>query len=135
MIALVMSGAISNLCNVITFISLLKHRMDRSAEHYLHGAKICRLTQLSPSARLSVSTFMTTRKSCVRRKISAPNSIWLNEWKQGLLAPLLPLMSINNSRLCSTYNHSSAFLSTAFLSTTEYLNPSYCLFKPRATNI
>ena len=65
MIALVMSGAISNSCNVITFISLLKYRLDRSAEHYLHDAEICRLTQLSPSARLSVSTFMTQHKRAV----------------------------------------------------------------------
>ena len=32
----------------------------------------------------------------------------IHEWKQALLAPPLPLMSLNNSRLCSTHNHSSA---------------------------
>ena len=37
----------------------------------------------------------------------------IHEWKQPLLAPPLPLMSLNNSRLCSTHNHSSiSFLST-----------------------
>ena len=37
----------------------------------------------------------------------------IHEWKQALLAPPLPLISLKNSRLCSTHNHSSAFFSTA----------------------
>ena len=36
-----------------------------------------------------------------------------HEWKQALLAPLLPLMLLYNSRLCSTHNCSSVFFSTA----------------------
>ena len=32
----------------------------------------------------------------------------IHEWKQALLAPPLPLMSLNNSRLCSTHSHRSA---------------------------
>ena len=30
----------------------------------------------------------------------------IHEWKQALLAPPLPLMSLNNSQLCSTHNSS-----------------------------
>ena len=37
----------------------------------------------------------------------------IHEWKQALLAPPLPLMSLNNSRFCSTRNSSGAFLCTA----------------------
>ena len=37
----------------------------------------------------------------------------IHEWKQALLAPPLPLMSLNNSRFCSTQNSSGAFFSTA----------------------
>ena len=36
----------------------------------------------------------------------------IHEWKQALLAPPLPLISLNNSRLCSTHKHLSAFFST-----------------------
>ena len=36
-----------------------------------------------------------------------------HKWKQALLAPPLPLILLNNSRLCSTHKHSSAFFSTA----------------------
>ena len=32
----------------------------------------------------------------------------IHEWKQALLAPPLPLMSLNNSRLCSTHSHRTA---------------------------
>ena len=32
----------------------------------------------------------------------------IHEWKQALLAPPLPLMLLNNSRLCSTHSHRSA---------------------------
>ena len=31
----------------------------------------------------------------------------IHEWKQALLAPPLPLMSLNNSRLCSTSPHTA----------------------------
>ena len=39
----------------------------------------------------------------------------IHEWKQALLAPPLSIMSLNNSRLCSTHKPSSAFLYTAAL--------------------
>ena len=29
----------------------------------------------------------------------------IHEWKHAWLAPPLPLMSVNNSQLCSTHNH------------------------------
>ena len=45
----------------------------------------------------------------------------IHEWKQALLAPPLPLMLLNNSRLCSTHNHSSAFLSVQGVVT--YMSP------------
>ena len=32
----------------------------------------------------------------------------IHEWKQALLAPPLPLMSLNNSQLCSTHSHRTA---------------------------
>ena len=32
----------------------------------------------------------------------------IHEWKQALLAPPLPLILLNNSRLCSTHKHRSA---------------------------
>ena len=32
----------------------------------------------------------------------------IHEWKQALLAPPLPLMSLNNSRFCSTHSHRTA---------------------------
>ena len=38
---------------------------------------------------------------------------FIQEWNQALLAPPLPLMLLNNSRLCSTHKHSSHFFSTA----------------------
>ena len=37
----------------------------------------------------------------------------IHEWKQALLASPLPLMLLNNSRLRTTHNRSSAFFSTA----------------------
>ena len=37
----------------------------------------------------------------------------IHKWKQALLAPPLPLMSLNNSRLCSTHKHSSTSSSTS----------------------
>ena len=39
----------------------------------------------------------------------------IHKWKQALLAPPLPIMLLNNSRLCSTHKPSSAFLYTAVL--------------------
>ena len=45
----------------------------------------------------------------------------IHEWKQALLAPPLPLTSLNNSRFCSTHNHCSAFLSTAAYYTNDIL--------------
>ena len=46
----------------------------------------------------------------------------IHEWKQALLAPPLPLILLNNSRLCSTHKHSSAFFSTAYRSTNDILH-------------
>ena len=37
----------------------------------------------------------------------------IHEWKRALLAPPLPLMSLNNSWFCSTHKSSAACLSTA----------------------
>ena len=45
----------------------------------------------------------------------------IHEWKQALLAPPLPLMLLNNSRLCSTHNHCSAFFSIYQRSTKDRL--------------
>ena len=39
--------------------------------------------------------------ACLRERL-------IHEWKQALLAPPLPLMSLNNSRLCSTHSHRTA---------------------------
>ena len=46
----------------------------------------------------------------------------IHEWKQALLAPPLPLMSLNNSRLCSTHSHHSAPLGIAECSTNDKLH-------------
>ena len=45
----------------------------------------------------------------------------IHEWKQALLAPPLPLMSLNNSRLCSTHSRRSAPLRLSDCSTNDKL--------------
>ena len=45
----------------------------------------------------------------------------IHEWKQTLLAPPLPLISLNNSRLCSTDSHCSASLWVPQCSTNDKL--------------
>ena len=46
----------------------------------------------------------------------------IHEWKQVLLAPPLPLMSLNNSQLYSTHNHSSQLSCLLQRSTNDILH-------------
>ena len=71
---------------------------------------------------LGMDNFDCTKMNADFKKFTAcPREGLIHERKQALLAPPLPLMSLNNSRLCSTHNHSSAFLSTAVYSTNDIL--------------
>ena len=68
-------------------------------------AHVCRYT-------LGMDNFDCTKMNAHFKKFTA--CLWeglIHEWKQALLAPPLPLMSLNNSRFCPTHNSSAAFLS------------------------
>ena len=75
-----------NLCQLL-FKATLKVRLDSC------------LSLLLEWTTLTATKWM----ACLREKL-------IHKWKQALLAPLLTLISLNNSRLCSTHNHSSASL-------------------------
>ena len=54
---------------------------------------------------LGMDNFDCTKMNAHFKKFTA--CLWeglIHEWKQALLAPPLPLMSLNNSRFCSTHN-------------------------------
>ena len=62
-----------------------------------------------------VTTLGMDNFDCTKMNAHFTTCLWeglIHTWKQALLAPPLPLMSVNNSRLCSTHNHYSAFLCT-----------------------
>lgn len=63
---------------------------------------------------LGMDKFDCTKINAHFKKFTA--CLWeglIHEWKHALLAPPLPLMPVNNSRFCSTHNHSSPLLYTA----------------------
>ena len=65
-------------------------------------------------ATLGMDNFDCTKMNAHFKKFTAClREGLIHEWKQALLAPPLPLMSLNNSRFCSPHNSSAAFLSTA----------------------
>ena len=86
---------LKSVCASLLFRATLKVRLDSCLSLLLEWT-----TLIAPNFKKFTS--------CLREGL-------IHEWKQALLAPPLPLMSLNNSRLCSTHNHSSAFLSTATL--------------------
>ena len=45
----------------------------------------------------------------------------IHKWKQALLVPLLPLILLNNSQLCSIHKHSSAFFSILQCATNDIM--------------
>ena len=62
---------------------------------------------------LGMDNFDCTKMNAQFKKFTA--CLWeglIHKWKQALLAPPLPLILLNNSWLCSTHQHSSAFFST-----------------------
>ena len=59
-------------------------------------------------------THVKTQASNKLHWLAAVKEGLIHKWKQALLlAPPLPLILLNNSWLCSTHKHSSAFFSTA----------------------
>ena len=64
---------------------------------------------LSFVTTLEMDNFDCTKMNARFQKFTACQREGLiHKWKQALLAPPLPLLSLNNSRLCSTHSHRRA---------------------------
>ena len=79
-----------NLCQLL-FRPTLKLRLDSCLSQLL------KWTTLTAPLKMNARSVQKLTV-CLREGL-------IHEWKQALLAPPLPLMSLNNLRLCSTHNH------------------------------
>ena len=67
-----------------------------------------------------------TKMNAHFKKFTAcPREGLIHEWKQASLALPLPLMSLNNSRLCSTHKHHSAPMGTSTTDKWLYMTTLY----------
>ena len=75
---------------------------------------LSRLLSQSQPRFMFVTTLEIDNFDCTKMNAHFTACLWeglIHEWKHNtLLVPPLPLMSVKNSRLCSTHNHCSALL-------------------------